>query len=503
MLCIPVAPVSRTLAPVDLLNAARHADIVELCLDRFHQRPDIAELLKTIERPVLVSCRRFKDGGAFKGSEDERLSLLEEAIAAGPAYVELELDIAHRFPRSPSPQRVIAINRLFRALTDLPALHQQAIAAGADVVKYVWPGVLLDSLEPVLTAMLSSSRVPIVGLPIGHASRAFGVLAQHCGAPWVYAALERGMETHDGLPTIQELQNRYHLPGVNRQTRLVGAVGFGALRERTVQIFNDGFQELSLNCRCIPLEVGAVASLKPFLDELEISALVATPNAGDSLMSLVEHPEPAAALGENVDLLLRKREGWHGYNVLWRSLLKVAERTLKRAHEPRSLEQTTNLVIGSGRLARTVLFGLKQLKAKALLAAPPVSDEVSFCGECGEALTALPDAAELSRTLDAQPVPFAELAATRADVVIVTEPRLRLGFRADCLNPLFLQPPLMVLDATTLGDETDILAEARDRGCSAIRPRYVLAEHLSTQFKAITGHELPQSAFQSALQLPE
>src|SRR5262245_57212367 len=99
MICITVAPQSRTLAKADLLNASRMGDIVELCLDSFVKDPDVKDLIEGIPKPILVSCRRPQDGGEWRGTEEERLMMLRQAIVAGPAYVELDLDIAGRIPR--------------------------------------------------------------------------------------------------------------------------------------------------------------------------------------------------------------------------------------------------------------------------------------------------------------------------------------------------------------------------------------------------------------------
>ena len=72
MICISVTPISRKLAPADILNASRKCDLIELCLDHFKKKPEVAELLKLTEKPVLVSCRSRKDGGQFAGSEEDR-----------------------------------------------------------------------------------------------------------------------------------------------------------------------------------------------------------------------------------------------------------------------------------------------------------------------------------------------------------------------------------------------------------------------------------------------
>lgn len=504
MICIPVAPESRTLARADLLNASHHADIIELCLDRFVNKPDVAELITGLDKPVIISCRRKKDGGSFGGSEEDRIALLQEAMTANPAYIELEWDIAAQIPRHPQTRRLIAVNRPFQAIINITELQQQAANLSADVVKYVWPGVLIDSLEPVLTGMMNSAGPPIVGLPLGHGARPFGVFAQRLGAPWVYASLEQGMETHDGLPSVRQLTEDYALATVTNQTRLMGVIGFGIVRDRTVKAFNLGFQELGLNCRCVPLEVGPVQTLPPLLEKLQLSVVVVTPGMGEYLFDMVEHPEPASAAGHQVDLLLHKKEGWHGYNVIWRSVLKVVERTLRRySPEPLSLGNTNNLVLGSGRLARTLLYGLKQLKASAIVTSPSSTGEVAFCPHCGETLAEHDSAEELARQFQDRYVPFPELLSIRPDVLFVVDRDVQLGFTSQSLNPMLLQHPLVVVDLTTLFEETDLLIEARDRGCRVVRPKYLLGEHLNVQFKAVTGHELPDAAFQSAVQMEE
>ena len=84
MLCITVTPTSRTLAKVDLLNAAGQGDIVELCLDHLVKEPDFKELLSVTDKPVIISCRRPQEGGKWGGTDEERIMLLRQAIVAGP-----------------------------------------------------------------------------------------------------------------------------------------------------------------------------------------------------------------------------------------------------------------------------------------------------------------------------------------------------------------------------------------------------------------------------------
>ena len=68
----------------------------------------ITELLEAKPKPVIMSCRRPRDGGAWDGSEEERLALLRQCIISKADYVEIELDVADQIRPFPPSQRVIS-----------------------------------------------------------------------------------------------------------------------------------------------------------------------------------------------------------------------------------------------------------------------------------------------------------------------------------------------------------------------------------------------------------
>src|SRR5262249_57677401 len=70
-------------------DRAERADLVELRLDTVSD-PDVAGALAGRQRPVIVTCRAAWEGGSFKGSEDERRRLLEQALDQGAEYVDIE-----------------------------------------------------------------------------------------------------------------------------------------------------------------------------------------------------------------------------------------------------------------------------------------------------------------------------------------------------------------------------------------------------------------------------
>lgn len=66
------------------------ADLVEIRLDSM-QDPDILPFVQHFEAPILATNRPQWEGGNFHGSEEDRLLLLEQAMAAGARYVDIEL----------------------------------------------------------------------------------------------------------------------------------------------------------------------------------------------------------------------------------------------------------------------------------------------------------------------------------------------------------------------------------------------------------------------------
>src|SRR3712207_1135096 len=153
MICISVTPTSRQLARVDLLNASRRCDLIELCLDHLAKEPDIGEMIEGFADRVIISCRRPEDGGSWKGSEQERVQLLRQAIVAGPAWVELELDVAASVPRFGKTKRVVSHTSLDRPLGNVDEVFYQAETARADVLKFTWPTPTLDDAWPLLAAV--------------------------------------------------------------------------------------------------------------------------------------------------------------------------------------------------------------------------------------------------------------------------------------------------------------------------------------------------------------
>ena len=480
VICVTVTPTSRTLAKADLLNAARQGDIVELCLDHFSKDPDVGDLISAIEKPLIVSCRRPQDGGKWAGTEEERLMLLRRAIAAGPAYIELDLDIASDIPQFGKTQRVISFTRLDRPEMDLDGVFDEAANAKADIVKFTWPTPTLGAAWPLLRAVSKKRIRPVVGMGLGRPELTFSLLGLKYGSPWIYAALEQGMEAHEGQATVFELNDTYHCRDIDSKTRFIAVSGFGESQTVTTRILNAAFRELELNVRCLPIELEEVDELKKMLDSLKIRSIIVGSRHGSALLGLAENVAQHDAESGYINLLLKRDNGWHGYNTLWRSGLNSLEATFDA--KGKSLDKLNVLIIGNGGIATSMAYAISRRKGM-----------VSICGPGDK------EAQATARTHECRFVPYQNLYETLADVVIICDPSIQIGSSHGEINPSLIKSEMTLLDLSDLPIETEIMTEARERGATTLNTAGIYAEQLGSQFKAITGKDLPEAAFLKGL----
>ncbi|REJ89080.1 MAG: type I 3-dehydroquinate dehydratase [Planctomycetota bacterium] len=476
MICVTVTPSSRQLAKVDLLNAAKYGDVIELCLDHLTKEPDVKDLISAVSKPVIISCRRKQDGGAWEGSEEARLTLLRRAIVAGPAYIELDFDVAPGIPRFGDTKRIISFTRLDRPEHDIEGVFDEASNQQADVVKFTWPTPTLDDAWPLLRAVSGKRPLPIVGLGLGRADLTFSLLGRKYGSPWIYAALERGMEAFEGQATVFELDEVYHWRDIDKSTTFVAVAGFGDSQTMTTRVLNAGFTHLGMNVRCLPIEIGEIGQLRKMLDALKVRAIIAGSGMGTRLHALADEVDESDPRSGYTDLLLKRSSGqWRGYNSIWWSGLKALEAKLGEGGFP--LERRNVLVLGTGGAARALVFACQQRKGLVSISGPRDAQ-----------------AQQVANQLGCRFVPFHNVYDTLFDVVVIADPDLRCGVQQGCVNPSLFRSTMTVLDVSDPPAAHPLLEEARERECRVVEPVEVFTGQAGAQFKAITREELPASA---------
>jgi 3-dehydroquinate dehydratase I len=195
-------------------------DLLEWRLDVFSQRYGrqgtlgMLPVLSAFPRhPVVVTNRPKSEGGAFEGSEDQRLELLTKAIAAGAEWVDLEDWVEEERVRGFRLQsaRILLSHHDFSGTPDRLTLQRLAETMarkdpdGIKIVTYIRaPEDSLRVLEliPFGRQELGMEVLAFGMGPLGRWSRVVSLLL---GSPWAYVQLSELSPAAEGQYTATEM----------------------------------------------------------------------------------------------------------------------------------------------------------------------------------------------------------------------------------------------------------------------------------------------------------
>ena len=219
MICIPVNAATNEEALLEMERYRAAADCIELRLD-FIERPDPGTLLSAKDCPVLVTNRKKDEGGAFSGTEEERVALLAEAVRRGTDYLDIELssgrariaEILHAIQRCGNKTKLMVSYHNFELTPPdkvLRGIIDDAVDCGAAMVKLAtFARDTDDNLRILDTIGYGRKReVAITALCMGERGRISRVMAPFFGSFFCFAAGGRGMETAPGQLTAGEMKS--------------------------------------------------------------------------------------------------------------------------------------------------------------------------------------------------------------------------------------------------------------------------------------------------------
>lgn len=476
MICISIAQVSRRLALVDILNASRQCDLLEIRLDHFGKSPEIGPLLEACQKPVIMTCRRQRDGGAWDGTEEERQAILRQCIISKPAYVELEMDIAGKIPRFGPTKRVISYTSLAETPDDVADIYARAQQLDPDVIKLTALARTPEEAWP-LVQILARSPVPTVVVGLGKPGIMLTVLGKKIGAPWAYAALEKGMEAHPDQPTVNDLNTIYHYPAIQRTTRMIGVTGFGPREYATAGALNAALAYHQLPARCLPLGVGSARLFRKVIEAVRLAAVVVDGENRHTLRELAGEVDVSAERSGTADLLLHRGDTWVGYDTWPAALATALAGALKgRFGGDNPLQGRIAMLVGANDLARTVGQALQEQGVGLAV--------VSYNRDAAQAL---------ARQLGCRFLPQPEAVyTTMHDVLVVCDGEKGASKGRTGIQASGLKAGQLVLDLSDPLQPTPFLAEAQARGCVAISPLDLWLEQVLHQARRLTGKDTPR-----------
>ena len=242
-----------------MIAEARHvaeqgAQLVELRLDYIRRAVNIKRLLANRRCPIIATCRREEDGGKWNSSNEDRMTLLRQAIAEGVDYVDLEEDIAGQIPRYGTTKRIISYHNFVETPEDVQSIHKSLCQKDPDIVKIATlahhPH---DNLR--LLQLSENSKVPTVAFCMGEQGTPSRLLSGRVGAPFTYATFHEERALAPGQLSYRQMTEMYRYEDINKSTAVFGVVADPVGHSLSPVIHNAAFIDSELDMVYMPFRV--------------------------------------------------------------------------------------------------------------------------------------------------------------------------------------------------------------------------------------------------------
>ena len=454
-------------------DAADSADLVELRLDHLDV-PDSRAALDGRRRPVIVTCRPTWEGGRFDGSEEQRRTILEAAVAAGAEFVDVEAAAAFapEIIRMRRGRGVVLSAHLYgEAPIDLQARAAAMRSTGAEVIKIAIEARAVSDILP----LVALADAPASHLGVEHVLIAMGtpgipsrVLAARLRNRWTYV----GDGVAPGQLPAARLLEEFHFRRIMPDAALYGVVGRPIGHSRSPAMHNAGFAALGMNAVYVPLEAASAEDFVRFARAFGVSGVSITAPFKVALMSHVDRVEPLASRVGAINTIVVRDGRWIGANTDVDGFLAPLAGRI-------GLKGTRAAVLGAGGAARGVAIAL--------------ADRGAAVTVCARRKDAAREIAELvGGTIGSFPPRGGSW-----DILVNATPA---GTGPDGVNPIAGAPldGEMVFDLVYTPAETRLLADARAAGCLTIGGLEMLVAQAERQFELWTGQKPPAGLFARA-----
>lgn len=193
---------------------------VEPCVDLFEIRIDYigaswTSLVKHLKKPWLACNRSAHQGGQWQDSEAKRIAELLTAVELGASIIDIEMETPNL--RKNISQIKTATRCLLSfhdwqrtpTLTEMKAIVEQQIAAGADICKVITTAQRPEDNLAVLQLIAAYPKIRMVSFAMGPLGLVSRILCPLVGGEFTYAAIEPGKESAPGQLTASDLREIY------------------------------------------------------------------------------------------------------------------------------------------------------------------------------------------------------------------------------------------------------------------------------------------------------
>ncbi len=496
-LAVPIAAKDVGVASGQINAASRAgAEILEL-------RTDYLETLNTgilkaylgcarsVELPLIVTCRDVAEGGANDHPGDLRIDIIVEAIKCQADYVDCEYanflkpDVRKRVTEAlaESKTRLILSAHDFNGkFKDLTGLYDEIIEACPQAIpKLIFTATHINDCFEAFD-LLRNKKTDMIVFCMGEAGFVSRILAKKLGSFVSFASVDDENATAPGQISVEELKQRYRWDHIDAETEVYGVIGSPIGHSVSPAVFNACFDSENLNKLYVPLLVeGEQEQFNEFMANIvsrddwlnfrgfsvtiphKAHAVDYVERAGDFLETL------AADIGAVNTLKVGYGGLVSGYNTDCAGAMDalVAEMGISK-HE---LHKVSVAVIGAGGVSRAVVAGLTDVGA-----------DVTVYNRT------LEKAASLAEEFKCKYAGLDKLREMRADVVVnCTSLGMSPNINASGLPEESICAGMTVFDTVYNPVETLMLRQAKAKGARVVNGAEMFIRQAQAQYKIYMG----------------
>jgi 3-dehydroquinate dehydratase/shikimate dehydrogenase len=476
-LCVVIGRTRHKMIQVEIGEAAkRGARLIELRLDFLAKAPDFKRLLAEKPCALLATVRRQQDGGRWTGTEDQRRTLLRQAIVAGFDWVDIETDAADEIRRFKNVKRIISYHNLREVPADLDKIYEKMCGQDPDVVKIAVSAQRTSDNLRVLDLMGRATK-PTVAFCLGDIGFPTRVLAGRLGAPFAYAAFNKERTLALGIPSFDEMKHVYHYPHIDARTKVYGVIGDPIGHSLSPAIHNATLRKLGINAVYLPFRVprGELKSFLEQFDRVPVGGYSVTIPHKEVALALAKHKDETAARVGAANTLVRDADGFSAFNTDYQAALESLRTIAPAGSDPATWSGKQVLILGAGGVARAIAHMLHRQGAHVLIAsrtqerASDLADDIGCKFAAWEARHGSP-----------------------CDLLVNCTPVGMQPNIDECpIHASYLTPEMVVFDTIYMPETTMLIKEARTRGCRVLTGVDMFVRQAEMQFRLFTSREPP------------
>jgi len=481
MICIPVTAKTQERILAEMAEAAEAADVIELRLD-FAARFDLKTLLEKRPRPVIVTNRPVREGGNYRGSEEDRLAVLRQAVELGAEYVDVELDSAGRVPPGGRTRRIVSTHDFKEVPADLRRVHAELVKSGADIAKFAcMANHIADNLR--VFEVLRDTKHATIALCMGEAGLISRILGRKYGNFLTFASLGKGKESAPGQISAADLRALYRYKRIGAATEVYGVIANPVAHSMSPAVLNAAFDAARRDAVYLPLKVeGDVVQFVNAFKALDIQGYSVTLPHKQGVLAAMDELDPLAERIGAVNTVANRGGKLFGTNTDVTGAMKALEEAIG-GETPSPLKGKRVLLLGAGGAARALAYGLIDRGATLAIA--------NRTYERAEKL-----ATEVSATAHR----LEDVAAVEADILLnTTSVGMHPNVDASPVPAAALRRGMVVFDAIYNPPATKLLREAEAAGCEAVSGIAWFVNQAALQFELWTGLPAPRDVMERVL----